>query len=92
MVMNSRGITQGVSSQLRKLLQSTYFLTEQFGGIFRRFYGQDAWGPNEEPWARPIYHYLLQGTSMPHEPVRAGNQRPCCATFFMDSSLTQLFV
>lgn len=78
-----------IFSQLPLLLSSNYFRSRSFGGVFGRYFSDDAWGPGEEEWARPLYHFLFNGTSMPTEPIRKKNQRPCCSTFFMNSELVR---
>ena len=81
--------TGSVSRRLASLINTRYFKQEDFGGLFEKFYAKTAWGAKEDSWVLPLYKYLYEGTSMPHEPARTGNQHPCCATFFMNASLTR---
>ena len=81
--------TGGVSRRLAHLINTPYFRQEEFGGLFEKFYAKTAWGAREESWVLPLYKYLYAGTSMPPEPSQTGNQHPCCATFFMNASLTR---
>lgn len=78
-----------IFTQLRYLINSSYFQNQEFGGIYNQFYARGCWGPKEAHWAGPLYEYLFRDTSMPQEQNCKENQRPCCATFFMSSSLTQ---
>jgi hypothetical protein len=72
---------------LESLLNSTYFRKMKYGGVFRGNYFTGPWGENEEKWARPLYKFIFKNTSMPKEPVVERNQRPCCATFWLNSEL-----
>ena len=74
---------------LESLLSSAYFRKMQYGGVFRGYYYTGAWGDGEEWWARPLYKYVFGKTSMPKEPVEINNQRPCCATFWLNSELVR---
>ena len=74
---------------LESLLDSAYFRKMKYGGVFRGQYASGAWGENEEWWARPLYKYVFANTSMPPEPVEEHNQRPCCATFWLNSELVR---
>jgi hypothetical protein len=72
---------------LESLLTSTYFRKMKYGGVFRGNYFKGAWGVNEEKWARPLHKFVFAGTSMPPEPIEVRNQRPCCATFWLNAEL-----
>jgi hypothetical protein len=72
---------------LDNLLSATYFRKLSYGGVFRGNYFTGAWGDGEEYWAKPLYQYLFTGTSLPPEPIEDHNQRPCCATFWLNSEL-----
>jgi hypothetical protein len=72
---------------LESLLRSTYFRKLKYGGVFRQTFSTGAWGDGEEHWARPLYSYVFKQTAMPAAPVEVGNQRPCCATFWLNSEL-----
>jgi hypothetical protein len=72
---------------LDSLLNSTYFRKMKYGGVFRGNYFTGPWGNNEEWWARPLHEFVFARTSMPPEPIEDRNQRPCCATFWLNSEL-----
>jgi hypothetical protein len=72
---------------LDSLLKSTYFRKMKYGGVFRGTYATGAWGPGEGRWAKGLYRWIFNGTTMPPEPIETGNQRPCCATFWLNQEL-----
>jgi hypothetical protein len=72
---------------LESLLTATYFRKLQYGGVFRGNYYTGAWGENEARWALPLYKFVFGNTSMPASPEEDKNQRPCCATFWLNSEL-----
>jgi hypothetical protein len=72
---------------LGNLLRSTYFRKMKYSGVFRGNYYTGPWSNGEESWARPLYKYVFGGTSMPRDPAVTGNQRPCCATFWLNVEL-----
>lgn len=72
---------------LENLLNSTYFRKMSYGGVFRGYYFKGAWGDKEDWWARPLYRFIFKNTSMPADPIERNNQRPCCATFWLNSDL-----
>lgn len=71
---------------LKILMQTSYWKTQKYGGLFQNWWRDKACGPGEA-WSDPLYHYVFSNTSMPSEPVDDNNQRPCCATWWMDSDL-----
>jgi hypothetical protein len=72
---------------LDSLLTSTYFRKLKYGGVFRGNYFTGPWGEDEASWARPLHEFVFAGTSMPPKPIEENNQRPCCATFWLNSEL-----
>ena len=87
---NSWHYRPNIFEQTHKLLNTSYFWNEDFGGVYRRFYTV---GPQSfEPWAWPIYSYVFDNTTMAPDTANrrpAKNHHPCCATFFTKSSLIQ---
>lgn len=72
-------------TQLQKIMATSYFDTEDYGGIYGEYFTPGPRPGGEQSWALPIYKYIFANTSMAHD-ARVGAS-PCCGTFFMKSSL-----
>lgn len=77
---------QPIYTQLQKIMATSYFDTEDYGGIYGECYTPGPRPGGEQSWALPIYKYVFANTSMARD-ARVGTC-PCCGTFFMKSSLT----
>lgn len=82
---------ESIYVQLAFLLNSSYFATQDFGGLYATQFSSGAWGNKEcSQWAEGLYQFLFAGTSMPKDPPRTSVSRPCCASFFMSSDLVKM--
>lgn len=71
---------------LEELMGTNYFSNREFGGVYNgRDSGSCGW--KESSWANPLYKWVYHGTSMPEKPTAVRNYRPCCSTFWMNSTL-----
>jgi hypothetical protein len=74
-----------VFDQIRELIATDYFAQNSYGGVFRvhcRGKGK--------LMTEAMYRYIYGNTSMPLDPSPANSSRPCCGTFFIDSTLVQM--
>jgi hypothetical protein len=71
-----------VFDQIREIVATDYFKQNSFGDVFPvhcRGKGRIM--------TESMYRYVYRNTSMPPHTIQTHNHRPCCATFFVDSSL-----
>jgi hypothetical protein len=73
---------------LGRLRRSEYFHLRKYGAIFPSGRGKEQWG-EDAWWGIPLYDFLFKNSSLKQQAFEIGNQWPCCATWFMDSSLVK---
>jgi hypothetical protein len=78
---------RNVFDALDQCRKSNYYKEQRYGAIFPDMPGTGPWGRGKDYCAKSLYYEIFNGTSMPANPIRENNLRPCCATFFMDSEL-----